>query len=152
MLTNIDIVRDYYIAIDHGDLAKAGQILADDFRRVGSSVETMGKAGSLAAMGQLRAAMPDLKHSLSNLYAEGTVVTVTVQAGGRLTAPLDLAGLGLGIEEGLVPASGRMIIFLPDNLKYTLVNGKIMLEENVTPPKVFNGVTGFLQAIGYAGQ
>jgi hypothetical protein len=111
----------------------------------------MGKTQSLAAMRLLRAAMPDLQHALSKLSVDGPVVSVTVQAGGRHLAPLELADLGIGYNEGTVPASGRMIIFLPDDMKYTVVNGKIMMEDNVTPPKVYNGVNGFLQAIGFDG-
>jgi len=150
-VNNMEIVRDYYRAIDRGDLEKAGQYLADDFRKMSAVSGPLSKSQSLAILRQMLAAMPDLKHNLSNLSMDGPVVTVTVQAGGRHMAPLDLAGLGIGINEGTVAPSGRMIIFLPDAMKYTVVNGKIMLEDNITPPKVYNGINGFLQAIGYDG-
>jgi hypothetical protein len=111
----------------------------------------MRKSETLHVLRLLQSAMPDIQHTLSNIDGQGSIVRVTVQMGGRHMQPLDLASLGMGIAEGIAPGSGRMIIFLPNNYEYTVMNGKIAVERNITPSTLFNGVTGFLQAIGYAG-
>lgn len=151
MESSIDVVRSYYIAVNQCNLEKAGQYLAEDFRRIGPTIQPMGKAETLQILQAMQTAMPDLKHALSSIDGQGPIVKVTVQAGGRHMQPLDLSSLGMGISEGVVPSSGRMIIFLPNDFEYTVVNGKITVERNVTPSTLFNGVNGFLQAIGYAG-
>jgi hypothetical protein len=151
MANCIDVVRSYYIALDQRDVEKAGRYLSDDFRQYGSASESMGKHETLDVKRLLLAAMPDLKHALSNISEDGSVVTLTVQAGGRHTQPLDLSHMGMGIEKGVIPSSGRTIIFLPDDMKYTVLNGKIVSEQIVTPPTLYNGVNGFLHAFGIEG-
>jgi hypothetical protein len=148
--SNIDIVRSYYQAIDQGDLKQADQFLSDDFRRFGFTHEPMDKHETIDIVRRLQEAMPNFKHALSNLTEQGRTVKLTVQTGGRHTQPLDLSYLGMGISEGIVPSSGRMIIFEPNDLEFTVINGKITAEHDVTTAKHFNGVAGFLQAIGFA--
>lgn len=149
MGANINVVHSYYQAIDQGDLKKAGQFLADDFQRFGFTHEPMDKQETLDVVRRLQEAMPNYSHVLSSLQEQGRKVTLTVQTAGRHTRPLDLTRLGMGIAEGVVPGSGRMIIFEPANLEYTVINGKITAEHDVTVAKHFNGVPGFLQAIGF---
>ncbi len=151
MQSIVDIVRFYYFAIDRGDLVKAGQYLSDDFLSYGSRPGSLNKQEVLNVIHTLQTAMPDLKHALSNYSYEGSIVKITVQAGGRHLQPLDLSHLRLGIKGGVVPGSGRMIIFLPDDFEYTVVDGKITVERNVSPMTLHNGVNGFLSAIGFAG-
>jgi hypothetical protein len=150
MQTDIDLIRSFYAAIDQGDLNKAGQYLADDFQSAASPTEVLGKQEWLDVVQRLQEAMPNLKHALSNLSHEGSTVKVTVQAGGRHTRPLDLTKLGMGIHDGIVPGSGRMIIFEPDRFEYTIVQGKIKAQRIVTGVTVSSGVTGFLNALGVA--
>ena len=146
----IDVVRSFYIAIDQGDLSKAGQYLSVDFQSAGLSSETLGKQERLDVVGRLQEAIPNLKHALSDMTYEGAVVKLTVQAGGRHTRPLDLSNLRMGIKEGIVPGSGKMIIFQPDRFEYTISQGKIRAERLVTPASGHSGVNGFLSALGVA--
>ncbi len=146
MQSEIDIVRAFYAAIDAGNMEKASQLLADDFRRYGPPPETMGKRETLEMWSALKTALPDLKHALSNIRAEGRLVLLSAQAGGRHTGPLDLSKMGM--SGGVVPHSGRMIIFPPNEFEYTVINGKIVSERDVTPITLFSGAAGFLQAMG----
>jgi hypothetical protein len=148
MQTDMDVVRYFYAAIDQGDLSKASQYLADDFQSASSSSEVLGKQEWLDVVQRLQEAMPNLKHTLSNITQDGPVVKLTIQAGGRHTRPLDLSNLRLGIKEGIVPGSGKMIIFQPDRFEYTIVRGKIKSERMVTSLNGQNGVNGFLSALG----
>jgi len=148
MQTGMEIVRAFYVAIDAGNLEKAGQFLSEDFRGFGTEPGTMSKDEALEMLSLLKAAMPNLKHALSNIRSEGSLVMLTAHAGGRHTGPLDLSNMGMGMGVGIVPGSGKMVIFLPDEFEYTVTNGKITSERNVTPVTPFNGVTGFLNALG----
>jgi hypothetical protein len=56
----------------------------------------------------------------------------------------------MGIKEGVVPGSGKMIIFQPDRFEYTISHGKIRAERLVTPASGHSGVNGFLSALGVA--
>ena len=146
MLTDMEVVRAFYVAVDSGNLEKAGQLLSDDFKLFGPPPGWVGKHEALEQLGVLKDALPDLKHALSNIRSEGGVVMLTAQAGGRHTGPLDLPNLGMGM--GIIPASGRMIIFPPDYYEFTVAQGKITSERNVTPITPYSGVDGFLKAVG----
>jgi hypothetical protein len=150
MQTDMEIVRAYYSAVDSGNLDKASQLLSDDFKLFGSASGWVGKQEALELLNLLKTALPDLRHALSNIRSEGGVVMLTAQGGGRHTGPLDLPNLGMGL--GVVPASGRMIIFPPDQYEYTVSQGKITSERNVTPITPNSGVDGFLKAVGIAVQ
>ena len=146
MQTDMEIVRSFYIALDSGNLEKAGQLLSDDFKQFGIAPGWLGKQEALNMLSLLKAALPDLSHAISNIRSEGGVVMLTAQAGGRHTGPLDLPNLGIGV--GIIPASGRMLIFPPDQYEFTVANGKITSERNVTPITPNSGVDGFLKTVG----
>jgi hypothetical protein len=148
MRTVVEIVQSFYVALDQGDLTKAGEHLADDFQSFGAAGQALTKPEKLDVVRRLQEAMPNLKHALSNIRSDGPVVKLTIQAGGRHTRPLDLSHLGMGIKDGTVPGSGRMIIFQPELYEYTIAQGKIKTERVVTPATAYNGVTGFLSALG----
>jgi hypothetical protein len=149
--SNTDIVRSYYLSIDHSELEKAALFLSDDFRKLRPGANSLSKPEALRVVRSLKTAMPDLKYILSSMETEGQLVRVTVQAGGRHLNALQLSDLEMGIPSAIVPGSGRMIIFLPNRFEYCISNGQIVSEKDITPPTQFNGVTGFLHAIGYAG-
>jgi hypothetical protein len=150
MQNDMEIVRSFYVALDSGNLEKASQFLSDDFRMFGTTTGWVGKREALEMLSLLKAALPDLSHALSNIRTEGGMVMLTAQAGGRHTGPLDLPNLGMGL--GVVPASGRMVIFPPDQYEFTVAHGKITSERNVTPITPYSGVDGFLKAVGISGQ
>lgn len=150
MQTDMEIVRAFYIAVDSGNLEKAGQLLSDDFKLFGTSPGWIGKRETLEMLSNLKAALPNLTHALSNIRSEGGVVMLTAQAGGRHTGPLDLQNLRMGVE--IIPASGRMVIFPPDHYEFTVSHGKITSERNVTPITPYSGMDGFLKAVGVSGQ
>lgn len=144
MKTEWEVVRSYYSAIDAGNIEKAGQFLSDDFKMLGTEPRTMDKEETLEIISNLKAGFPDLKYALSNIHADHGVVTLTAQAGGRHTQPLDLSNLGMG----LLPESGKMIIFPPNQYEYTVASGKITVERNITPTTAFTGMSGFLRELG----
>lgn len=150
MQNDMEIVRSFYVALDSGNLEKASQFLSDDFRMFGTNTGWVGKREALEMLSLLKTALPDLSHALSNIRTEGGIVMLTAQAGGRHTGPLDLPNLGMGL--GVVPASGRMVIFPPDQYEFTVAHGQITSERNVTPITPYSGVDGFLKAVGISGQ
>ncbi|OGO36916.1 MAG: hypothetical protein A2W35_09935 [Chloroflexi bacterium RBG_16_57_11] len=150
MQTDMEVVRAFYVAVDSGNLEKAGQLLSDDFKLFGTTSGWVGKHEALEILTLLKTALPDLRHALSNIRSEGGVVMLTAQGGGRHTGPLDLPNLGMGM--GIIPASGRMVIFPPDHYEFTVSQGKITTERNVTPITPHSGVDGFLKAVGIPGQ
>lgn len=150
MLNDMEIVRSYYVALDSGNLDQAGQFLSEDFRMFETATGWVGKNQALEMLSLIKTALPDLKHALSNIRSEGGIVMLTAQAGGRHNGPLDLPNLGMGL--GVVPATGRMVIFPPDQYEFTVAHGKITSERNVTPITPYSGVAGFLKAVGVTEQ
>lgn len=89
-MSAIDIVKALDAQISGGDLQKAGDYMADDFRFVGVGPETLGKQESLGVWGSLRAAMPDFNHNMSNFREAYNIVYATVEVTGTHTGTLSV--------------------------------------------------------------
>jgi hypothetical protein len=95
-------------------------------------------------MGQFKAAMPNLKHSLSNIRVEGNVVKLTVQLSGTNSGSLDLRIMGIGV----VPRSQKFIIFPNGNYEFTISSNKITMQRDVSPISPNRRISGMLKALG----
>lgn len=84
-MSALDIVKALDEQISGGDLGKAGDYMADDFKFVGVGPVPLGKQESLGVWGALRAAMPDFNHNLSNFREAYNIVYATVEVTGTHT-------------------------------------------------------------------
>jgi hypothetical protein len=143
-MDNIEIVKAYFKALDSADIHQVDQYLAENYQLVDFTPKPMDKAAMLSMISVLKAALPNLKHSLSNIRVEENVVKLTVQRSGTNSANLDLRKMGIGI----IPRSQKFIIFPNGNYEFTIKNEKIMIERDVSPLSPNRRMSGMLKAFG----
>jgi hypothetical protein len=143
-MDSTQIVQAYFAALDSTDMSQASQYLSEDYQLLDFARQPMNKAAMLDLLNQLKAALPNLKHSLSNLQAENNVVKLTVQLSGTHYNHLDLRSMGIGV----VPRSQRFIIFPNEIYEFTVSHGKIVAERNISPASPNRRMSGMLKALG----
>jgi predicted ester cyclase len=143
-MDNIDIVKAYYAALDSADMEQVDQYLSDQYQLVDFTPQPMDRNAMLDMISMLKAALPNLRHSLSNIRVEENVVKLTVQLSGTNSGHLDLRKMGIGV----VPRSQKFIIFPNGNYEITVKNGKITTERDVSPISPNRRMSGMLKALG----
>jgi hypothetical protein len=143
-MENIEIVKAYFDALDSANLSQVDQYLADDYQLVDFTPKPMDKNAMLDMIRLFKTALPNLKHSLSNIRVENNVVKLTVQWSGTNIGHLDLRGMGIGI----VPKTQKFIIFPNGNYEFTVKSGKIAIERDVSPVSPNRRMSGMLKAFG----
>ncbi len=143
-MDSIAIVKAYFQALDSADIHQADQYLDEDYQLIDFTPQPMDKTAMLGLISLLKAALPNLKHSLSNIRVENNLVKLTVQRSGNNSANLDLRKMGIGI----VPRSKKFIIFPNGNYEFTIKNEKIIIERDVSPVSPNRRMSGMLKALG----
>jgi predicted ester cyclase len=143
-MDNIDIVKAYFALLDSADMERVDQYLSENYQLVDFTPQPMNKDEMLNMISQLKAAIPNLQHSLSNIRMEGSVVKLTVQRSGTNSGHLDLRNMGMGI----IPRSQKFIIFPNGNYEITVKSGKITTERDVSPKSPNRRMSGMLKAFG----
>src|SRR5690554_933432 len=105
-MNKLNIVRAFFEALDSENMSQVDQYISEDFQVVDFSPKPMDRDALLEILTQLKKGIPNLRHSLSNLNAEGNVVKLTVQLSGRNSDRIDLRHMGIGI----IPSTRRFII------------------------------------------
>ena len=140
----IEIVKAYFTALDSENLEQADQYLSEDYRLVDFTPQPMDKDAMIEMLSRLRAAFPNLAHSLSNIRVEDNVVKLTVQRSGTSSGHLDFRKMGIGV----IPRSQKFIIFPNGNYEFTVKGGKITIERDVSPISQNRRMSGMLKALG----
>jgi predicted ester cyclase len=143
-MDSIAIVKAYFAALDSADMAEVEQYLADDYQLIDFTSQPMDKDAMLQMIGLFKVALPNLKHSLSNIRSEDDIVKLTVQRSGTNSGHLDLRDMGIGV----VPRTKKFIIFPNANYEFTIKGGKITKERDVSPLSPNRRMSGFLKALG----
>ena len=144
-MESIDIVKAYYAALDSADVEQVDQYLSDDYQLVDFSPQPMDRNAMLELHNLFRAALPNLKHSLSNFQGDdGHMVKLTVQLSGTNSGHLDLRKMGIGV----VPSSRKFIIFPNGNFEFTIQKEKITTVRDVSPVSPNRRLSGMLKALG----
>jgi hypothetical protein len=143
-MDSIEIVKAYFAALDSTDMAEVDQYLSEDYQLIDFTPQPMDQEAMLDLIRLFKFAFPNLKHSLSNIRVEENVVKLTVQRSGTNTNHLDLREMGIGI----VPRTQKFIIFPNANYEFTLKNGKITKERDVSPLSPNRRMSGLLKAMG----
>jgi hypothetical protein len=140
----VDIVKAYFGTFSIMTADKAALFLSDDFKLIGWTADPLDKATWVRLMRAFKTAMPDLKIKMSEVQAEGNVVSLTQYGVGVHRMPMDLSSMNLPN----IPASGKTVTFPISQWALTVEEGKITQEENVTPPSSETGLAGILKAFG----
>lgn len=139
-----EIVKAYYAALDSDDMNQIDQLLAENYQLVDFTQHPMDKEAMLEMMRLFKSALPNLKHSLSNIRLEANVVKLTVQLSGTNSANLDLRTMGIGV----IPRSQKFIIFPNGNYEFTIVDEKITIQRDVSPISPNRRMSGMLKSLG----
>jgi predicted ester cyclase len=139
-----EIVKAYYAALDSDDMDQIDQYVADNYQLVDFTQHPMDKEAMLEMMRLFKSALPNLKHSLSNIRMESNVVKLTVQLSGTNSANLDLRTMGIGV----IPRSQKFIIFPNGNYEFTVVDEKITIQRDVSPISPNRRMSGMLKSLG----
>lgn len=143
-MDNVEIVKAYFAALDSQNMEHVHLYLSDQYQLVDFTPQPMDKEARLLMVRQLKEAMPNLSHSLSNIRVEQNVVKATVQLSGTNSANLDFRKLGIGV----IPRSHKFIIFPNGNYEFTIKDGKITQERDVSPVSPNRRMSGMLKALG----
>jgi len=143
-MDSIKIIEAYFSALDSTNIEQADQYLSEEYQLVDFTPQPMNKDAMLDMIGQLKAALPNLTHSLSNIRVEENVVKLTVQFSGTNSGHLDFRKMGIGV----IPRSQKFIIFPNGNYEFTVKSGKITIERDVSPVSPNRRMSGMLKALG----
>jgi hypothetical protein len=144
MMNSIETVKAYFDALDSVNMDQVDQYLSESYQLVDFTPQPMDKEAMLDLLRELKVALPNLKHSLSNIRVEENVVKLTVQLSGTNSGHLDLRKMGIGV----VPRTQKFIIFPNGNYELTLKGGKITTERDVSPVSPNRRLSGMLKALG----
>jgi predicted ester cyclase len=116
------------------DLETTEAILSDDFQSVDRDGNVlMDKEGFLGMNRTMVAALPDIKWVRSDIREEGDSVIMSGHFEGTFTSDLDLSAMGMGV----IPASGKEIVWPKMSVKYEVEGEKIVREQS------YGDVSGF---------
>ena len=139
MPSKLDVVKAYN---DTEDLNASRAYLSDDFQSVDKDGKVVMNKEAYIGMGHmLLASLPDFRFVRSDLRQEGDYVIMTGHFQGTHKADLDLSAMGLGV----IPASGKEIVWPEVSVKFTVEGGKIVREE---PYGELDGMKAFLMGLG----
>ena len=143
MTSKLDIVRTYAELIGvGGDFEAAMAYLSDDFQNFDKDGNVaLDKEGILGLARMIGAAFTDYGFLLTTVQDKGDFIIMTGHFEGTHTADLDLSAMGLGI----VPASGKKIVWSEASSKLTVEGDKIV---RMAPYAGAAGLKAFLAALG----
>lgn len=146
MSSKLDVVRTFIDAAwtnPPSSVLEANETyLADDFQSLDKDGNTQMNKEAYIGMAHLFAsAFKDIKWVRSDLRQEGDSVIMSGHFEGRHTGDFDLSAMGAGI----IPASGKMIIWPEASLEYKVEGNKIISEK---PYGDFNGMDALLAPLG----
>ena len=125
-----------------GDIDAIANLLSDDFQNLDQDGNVaLTKEGFLNLARMMKVSFTHVGFVVSELYEEGDYIIIRGHNEGVHTADLDLSAMGLGI----LPASGKKIVWPEVSSKLTIVGNKVKRLEPYAGPA---GLKAFLSALG----
>ena len=143
MNSKLDLVKAYTELIGvGGDMEAATAYFSDDFENLDKDgTVALTKEGILGMARMMNASFKDYGFVLTNRSEKGDFIIMTGHFQGTHTSDLDLSAMGLGV----VPASGKKIVWPEASAKLTFEGDKIVRME---PYAGAAGLRAFLAALG----
>jgi len=141
--TKMEVAKAWEAAFAPGsEIDTIANLLSDDFQNLDQDGNVaLTKEGFLNFARMIRAAFTDHGFVITKLLEGGDYIIITGHNEGVHTADLDLSAMGLGI----LPASGKKIVWPEVSSKLTIVGNKVKrLEPHAGPA----GLKAFLLALG----
>ena len=142
MNSKMEVAKAWASAVaPSGNIDAVANLLTDDFQNFDQDGNVaLTKNGILKLGRMMHAAFTDYGFVVSGLSEEGDYVIITGHNEGVHTADLDLSTMGLGI----LPSSGKKIVWPEASAKLTIVGDKIKRLEPYAGPA---GLKAFLSAL-----
>lgn len=141
MTSKVDVVKAWTSLPDE-DMEARAAYLSDDFSSVDHDGNVVMDKETYVSMGRiLLASLPDFKWVVTDLREEDDFVIMTGHFQGTHMADLDLSAMGVGV----IPASGKKIVWPEASVRVTVEGDKIAREE---PADDSGGVGAFLAPLG----
>ena len=143
MSSLLDIARAYTEVIGvGGDIDAMADFFSDDFQNFDKDGKAVLDKEGLLAMGRMmRPSFTDYGFVLAELRQEDDFVIMTGHFEGILSSDLDLSAMGMGV----IPASGKKIVWPPAETKWGFEGGKIA---SIQANDAAGGLGPFLAALG----
>ncbi len=124
------------------EIEEADKYLADDFENVDENGAVLMDKNGWIGMGQMLVnSFPDWEFVRTDLREEGDKVILTGHFQGTHQTDLDLSMMGLGV----IPASGKKIVWPDESSRVTVSGGKI---QRLEPYGEGGGMKAFLAGFG----
>jgi predicted ester cyclase len=141
MIKKLEVVRAYSEALAV-DMMAAMDYLSDDFHTADQEGNVVLSKDGFVGMGRMmRTSFTDYTWVTNDIREEGDKIIFSGHNEGTHTSDLDLSAMGIG----LVPASGKKIVWPEASMKLTVEGDKIVRME---PHGGAAGLQGFLGALG----
>ncbi len=136
-------VRQYFAAVEAGDIDRLSHLLADDFIFDHQAApQPLGRTAYLDVMAALGNGIEDWKFNVVSGPEGASPVTSTVRITGRQVADVDLSAQGLGIAV----SNGNTFQLPAETCNFHVNNGKI---SKISIPDVGGGgLPGILEQLG----
>lgn len=143
MKTKMELAKTYAAALaPPADLEAFANLLSNDFANLDQDGKVALTREGILNLGHMMAtAFSDYGFVVNTLSEEGDHIIITGHNEGVHTADLDLTAMGLGI----IPASGKKIVWPEASAKLTIVGNKVTQLE---PHSGAAGLKAFLSALG----
>jgi len=143
MNTKMEVAKAWEAAFAPGsDIDAIANLLSDDFQNLDQDGNVaLTKEGFLNFARMIRSAFTDHGFVATELLEDGDYVIITGHNEGVHTADLDLSAIGIGI----LPASGKKIVWPEASSKLTIVGDKV---KRLEPHAGAAGLKAFLSALG----
>ena len=139
MTSKLDVVKAWN---ESGDMEESLAYLSDDFQNVDQDGNVLMDKEGYAGLGHmLFASFTGFEFVRSDLHEEGNAVIMSGHFEGTHTSDLDLSAMGVGV----IPASGKKIVWPEARVKITVEGDKIVREE---PYGDSGGMEAFLAPLG----
>ena len=143
---NIDIVKNFMIALDNNEQDQWGDYLADDFTFSGWTPQPLVKSDFLQVLAGLKEGLPGLIFNLHNVREDGDKVLGTWQVVGYQSDSFNLPALGLPP----IPQMARSVSLPTEDVTYVVENGHIV--RIAVQPNRNGGIKGLLRQLGIEAQ
>jgi predicted ester cyclase len=120
MTSKTDVVRAWTDS-PAGDAQSTAAFLSEDFENVMADGTIQTKAEYVGMASMMYASLPDMHGVVSDLHEEGGAVIMTYHFEATFQNDLDLSAMGAGV----IPASGKKVVWPEDTVKLTVEGDKI---------------------------
>ncbi len=146
-MDEIEVVKDFMIALESQEYSKAAGYLSDDFTYTGLVPRPLNKKQFITLMEELKYGMPNLSFNMHDIQQaevidQGQMIQATIQMTGTQSNIMNLVPLSLPP----IPETNRRVMLPEEHLTFLVENNSI--RSITVQPVAEGGVPGILHQLG----